>query len=593
MQVEKKVSFWRIFFASLLALVVSSILFWVIFFSVLGASLKPASFSIKEKSILHITLDETIRETTVSRFNSEMLEFEKWIGLSDVLIALEVAAKDDKVSGLFIDIDGAPMGFSTLHEFRSGIEKFKESGKFVVAYNSGEMISQKALLFSSVADESYVFHTSVIEFLGLGAELMYFKNMLDKLSIEMQVIRGENNDFKSAVEPYFLDKMSDSSRLQTQRILDVLWSEYKEVLGKSRNIPVSVLDSIAENALVRRGTSAAQHKLYDATKYRDEVVAILKEKSGIESDKELNLVDFSKYVRNKSNDKKILEEAKDPNIAVLFAQGEITTDGDGLASNTIVRDIRKIRENKSIKALVLRVNSPGGSALASDEIYRELTLLAESKILIVSMGDVAASGGYYIAAPAHKIYAQRSTITGSIGVFGVLPYTGKLFREKIGIDFDYVQTNRYASMSLNKKLSPAEFGFVQEEVDAIYTDFLALVAKGRKMNVEDVKKIAKGRVWMGEDAVKIGLVDELGSLTDAMKYAAHKADIAEPKFTYFPKAEEDKLGQLLMSLAGDEMKSSFAKSNLGRETQKLIHIIKSASNVSGTQARLPFLIEIE
>lgn len=593
MQVEKKVSFWRIFFASLLALVVSSILFWVIFFSVLGASLKPASFSIKEKSILHITLDETIRETTVSRFNSEMLEFEKWIGLSDVLIALEVAAKDDKVSGLFIDIDGAPMGFSTLHEFRSGIEKFKESGKFVVAYNSGEMISQKALLFSSVADESYVFHTSVIEFLGLGAELMYFKNMLDKLSIEMQVIRGENNDFKSAVEPYFLDKMSDSSRLQTQRILDVLWSEYKEVLGKSRNIPVGVLDSIAENALVRRGTSAAQHKLYDATKYRDEVVAILKEKSGIESDKELSLVDFSKYVRNKSNDKKILEEAKDPNIAVLFAQGEITTDGDGLASNTIVRDIRKIRENKSIKALVLRVNSPGGSALASDEIYRELTLLAESKILIVSMGDVAASGGYYIAAPAHKIYAQRSTITGSIGVFGVLPYTGKLFREKIGIDFDYVQTNRYASMSLNKKLSPAEFGFVQEEVDAIYTDFLALVAKGRKMNVEDVKKIAKGRVWMGEDAVKIGLVDELGSLTDAMKYAAHKADIAEPKFTYFPKAEEDELGQLLMSLAGDEMKSSFAKSNLGRETQKLIHIIKSASNVSGTQARLPFLIEIE
>ncbi len=593
MQVEKKASFWRIFFASLLALVVASILFWVIIFAVIGSSIKSKPFQVGEKAVLHITLDESIRETTVSRFNSNTLEFEKWIGLNDILMALEIAAKDDNVSGLFIDIDGAPMGFSTLHEFRSGLEKFKASGKFIVAYNSGEMISQKALLLSSVANESYVFPTSVLEFLGLGTELMYFKNMLDKLSIEMQVIRGENNDFKSAVEPYFLDKMSDSSRLQLDRILEVLWSEYKATLGKSRNIGVNKLDSIAENALVRRGSMATKFKFYDGEKYRDEVISLLKEKSGTAEDKELNLVDFAKYVRNKSNDKKILDDAKKPNVAVLFAEGEISKEGNGIASETLVKDIRKIRENKDIKALVLRVNSPGGSALASDEIWRELSLLAQSKTLVVSMGDVAASGGYYIAAPAHCIFAQRSTITGSIGVFGVLPYTGKLFREKLGIDFDYAQTNRHATMSLNKKLTPEQFGFVQDEVNAIYDDFLALVAQGRKLNIDQVKKIAKGRVWMGEDALKIGLVDKLGGLQDAMRYAAEQVELKDPVYTYYPKPEEDKIGELVMSLAGDEMKSTFGKSQIGKEAQKFLSIIKTTSSIAGVQARLPFFIEIE
>lgn len=593
MQTEKKTSFGKIFLASLLALVVSGILFWVIVFAIAGSAFKETPFEIKDKAILHLTLDNPVRETSSFKFNPNTLEFDKFIGLSDILIALDYAAEDKKISGIFIDISGAPMGFSTMHELRSGIAKFKESGKFVVAYNSGETISQKAMLLSAVADESYVFPTSVVEFLGLGAELMYFKNMFDKLAVEMQVFRGENNDFKSAVEPYFLDKMSDSSRVQTQRLIDALWLEYREALGKSRNVSVKYLDSLAENGLVRRGTHAVNLKLYDGTKYRDEIIEILKAKSGIASDEELNLVDFNKYARTKSEDRKVLDESKNPNIAVLFAEGEISKDGDGMSSDNLVKEIRKIRESKDIKALVLRVNSPGGSALASDEIWRELSLLAGSKTLVVSMGDVAASGGYYIAAPAHYIFAQRSTITGSIGVFGVLPYTGKMFKEKLGIDFDFVQTNQYGNISINKKLSAGEMKMIQEEVQDIYIEFLDLVSKGRNLPIEKVKSIAKGRVWIGEDALKIGLVDEIGGLRDAMNYAAKKAEIDKPVYTYYPKDEKDNISELLMAFAGDEMKINNNALSIGKEGQRFLEIFRLVSEMKGAQARLPFLIEIE
>jgi len=356
---------------------------------------------------------------------------------------------------------------------------------------------------------------------------------------------------------------------------------------------VNYLDSIAENALVRRGTHAVAMKLYDGTKYRDEIMAMLKEKSGIDADKELNLVDFYKYARNKSEDKKVLDESKDPNIAVLFAAGDISKDGDGISSDKLVKDIRKIRENKNIKALVLRVNSPGGSALASDEIWRELTLLAETITLVVSMGDVAASGGYYIAAPAHRIFAQRSTITGSIGVFGVLPYTGKMFKEKIGIDFDFVKTNEYSVMSLNKKLTTNEFQMIQDEVDDIYTEFLDIVAKGRNLSLDQVKKIAKGRVWIGEDALRIGLVDELGGLRKAMAYAAQKADLEKPVYDYYPKQDRDKFSELFMALASEDMQSKMPKSALGKEALKMLELIRMASDMNGVQARLPFFIEIQ
>jgi protease-4 len=593
MSATRQVSFWKIFFASLFALVAATILFWLVFFAIIGSSFKQEPFSVQEKSILHITLEEPIMETTGGEFNPNSFSFDKQLGIHDVLIALDEAAKDDNISGIFIDINSAPMGFSTLHEFRNGLERFKESGKFIMAYNSGESISQKALLLSSVADENYIFPSTMVEFLGLGAELMFFKNMLDKLDIEMQVVRGEGNDFKSAVEPFFLDKMSDSSRMQMQRILDVLWTEYKDVLGKSRNLKPNYLDSLAQNALIRRGTHAVDYKLVDGTKYYDEILSLLKEKTGIEKDDDLELVSFYKYVSKKADDKKVLDEVNEPNIAVLVAAGDISVDGEGIASNKLVKEIRDIRENDDIKALVFRVNSPGGSALASDEIWRELSLLAEKKKLIVSMGDVAASGGYYISAPAHRIFAQRSTITGSIGVFGVIPYTGKMFSDKLGITFDYVNTNDHANFSLNRKMSDTEKNIIQDEVNAIYYDFLNIVAKGRKLDLAKVKTLAKGRVWMGEDALEIGLVDELGGIRDAMAYAAKLAKIEKPVYDYYPKQERNKFNEILMAISEDE--ETRAKINDRRpsaEILRMMEIIKTADQIQGVQMRLPFMFDI-
>jgi protease-4 len=592
MSATRQVSFWKIFFASLLALVAATVIFWIMFFAVIGSSFKQKPFSVKDKSVLHITLDEPVMETTGAEFNPNSFTIDKRLGIHDILIALDEAAKDDKVSGIFLEINSAPMGFSTLHEFRNGLERFKESGKFIVAYNSGEMLSQKGLLLSSVADESYIFPSTMVEFLGLGAELMFFKNMLDKLDIEMQVIRGEGNDFKSAVEPYFLEKMSDSSRMQMQRLLDALWTEYKDALGKSRNVKPEYLDSLAQNALVRRGTHAVDYKLVDGVKYYDEVLALLKERTGVENDDDLEMVSFYRYASKKADNKKVLDEAKDPNIAVLVAAGDISVDGNGIASSKLVKEIREIRENEDIKAVVFRVNSPGGSALASDEIWRELTLLAETKKLVVSMGDVAASGGYYIAAPAHRIFAQRSTITGSIGVFGVLPYAGKMFENKLGITFDYVSTNDHGVLSLTRKMNPTEIGIIQDEVNEIYKDFLNIVAKGRKLDLEQVKQIAKGRVWIGEDALAIGLVDEIGGIRDAMAYAAKLAEIEKPIYDYYPKQERNKFNEILMAIGDEEMQAKMKDRKLSAEVMRMFELVKSAEQIQGVQMRLPFIFDI-
>jgi protease-4 len=594
MTTTKSTSFWKIFFAALLALVVGSILFWIITFGIIGSAFKTEPFTVKDKSVLHITLKEPIRETTSAKFNPNTFELDKNIGLADAMIAIEAAAEDKNISGIFIDISSASMGFATMYEFRESIENFKKSGKFVVGYNSGEAVTQSALLFSSVADENYIFPSSMVEFLGFGAELTYLKGMFDKLDVEMQVFRGEDNEFKSAVEPLFMSKMSDSSRLQTQRLMDALWLEYRETVGESRNLSVSLLDSLAENAVVRRGAHAVEQKLFDGVKYHDEVMALLKEKSGIDKKDELKMVDFYRYARKKSEDKKILDAAKSPNVAVLMAAGDISTSGDGIASNDMVKEIRELRENEKIKAVVLRVNSPGGSALASDEMWRELTLLAEKKTLIVSMGDVAASGGYYISAPAHRIFAKRSTITGSIGVFGVLPYTGKMFNEKLGVTFDYVQTNKHSVMSLNKKMNQDELRIVQEEVDQIYIDFTEIVAKGRNLPLDKVKQIAKGRVWIGEDALNIGLVDEIGGLRNAMDYAAKHAKIDKPIYGYYPKKEKGKFDELLLAIVDDEgKKGKLTHSPLGKEALKAFEMMKTVSEIHGVQMRLPFFIEIK
>jgi protease-4 len=589
---EKKVTFGRVFWPSLVAILVVSIISIVIFFFVLGGIINGIGgsepFAVKEKTILHMTLDGVIAEKSSTKFEVMSLETENKMGLSDLLYGLEKAKTDNKIKGIFIELNNVQCGFATAKEIRSAINDFEKSGKFAVAYSSGEVVTQKEYYIASAANEIYGFPTSTVEFVGLGAELMFFKNTLDKLEVEMQVIRGKNNDFKSAVEPFFRTEMSDSSRHQINTYLTSIWSDIRNDISKDRKISINRLNEIAENMEVRRATDAVSVGLFDNVKYRDEVLSMLREKIKIKESDELNLQSFEKYAKKKFMLQQQLN-ADQANLAVILAEGDVSVDGDGLTSEKICKYIKEARLDKNIKTIVLRVNSPGGSALASDEIWREVQLANAKKTVIVSMGDVAASGGYYIASPAHKIFADPSTITGSIGVFGVIPYTGKMLENKIGLTFDRASTNKHAVLSTNRKLTESEMEIIQSEVDEIYAQFLSRVAEGRGMTTEAVNVIARGRVWTGVDAKRIGIVDELGGISDAIRYAAKKAGIKETKIKYWPEVKEDPFAEILEQFnEQNETSTQIKAEKLPAELKRYYQQLKKLESYQGIQMRMPF-----
>ena len=592
---EKKVTFGRIFWPSLVAMLIASILGLILFFLILGGVIggltESPSYSIEDKTILHMSLKGEIAENSSSTFNPAEMGIENKIGLSDLLFGLEKAKTDDKIKGVFMEIDNLQCGFATAREIRNAINDFEKSGKFVVAYNGGEVITQKEYYISSAANEVYAFPTSTMEFVGLGAELMFFKNTLDMLEVEMQVIRGKNNDFKSAVEPFFRTEMSDSSRLQIEKYLSSIWSDIRIDISRDRKISASELNDIAENLKVRRAADAVKMKMMNATKYRDEVLAILVKKSGAKNVDDLEFNEFEKYAKKKFYNDQIGIKFGKPNIAVILAEGDVSVDGAGLSSQKICKYLREARLDKNIKTIVLRVNSPGGSALASDEIWREVKLANQKKKVIVSMGDVAASGGYYIASPADRIFAEPTTITGSIGVFGVIPFTGNMLQNKLGLTFDRAQTNKHSVLSTNRRLSPEEFATIQEEVDAIYLDFLNRVSAGRGMTVEAVNAIARGRVWTGTDALNIGLVDQLGGIKEAINYAAKQAGIKDQKIRYWPEKKEDPIFELIEDLTKEEeasIKSSYSK--MPESLKFYYQQLKKLEQLKGIQMRMPYEI---
>lgn len=592
---ERKVGFGRIFWPSLVAALIVSVLGSIIFVLVVGgfisglSDLKPEPLKVKDKTVLHLTLEGQVAEKSDASFSKSSFSFSNKIGLSDLLLGFKQAAKDKNISGVFLDLKGADMGFASAKELRDAINKFEESGKFVVSYSSGEMISQKEYYLASASNFSYAFPTSAMQFNGLGAELMYFKNTLDKLGVEMQVIRGSNNDFKSAVEPFFRGDLSDSSRLQIERYLNSIWFNIRTDISKDKNISIEQLDEIAENLSIHRAQDAVQYKLIDKTMYRDEVIDLIKEKAGVTDDK-LNLISFEKYAKKKFKQDQVLISADKPNVAVILSQGDIATNGDGISSKEICKLFQDVRKNKSIKTVVFRVNSPGGSALASDEIWREVKLTNKSKKVIVSMGDVAASGGYYVSTPASRIFAEPSTITGSIGVFGVVPFIGDMLTDKLGLTFDRAMTNKHAVLSLNKKLTKEELSFLQEEVDKIYQDFLSRVAEGRGMSVAEVNRIARGRVWTGTDALKIGLVDEIGGISDAIEYASKQAGIDEAKVLYYPLQKEDPFAELMEKIQEEEFAKTSNEESVSEELLAYYARLKALDNMIGIQMRLPFYL---
>lgn len=595
---QKKLTFGRIFWPSFVAVLVASIVGSIIFIFVVSGiigSMAPKQSTVKAEpnSVLHIKLDGVIAEKTSSNLNISTFKMDTNLGLSDLLHGLEKAKTDNNIKGIFLDLGSVSCGYATAKEIRNAINDFEKSGKFVVAYNSGEVVGLGKYYISSAANEVYGFPTSTMEFLGLGGELTFFKKTFDKLDIEVEIIRGKNNDFKSAVEPFFLEKMSDSSRLQMETYVNNIWKEMRNDIATDRKLNAEDLNTYAENMSIKRVKDAVKYKLIDDVKYRDEVIDIIKKKVKLGTNDELKLVEFEKYAKSKFRNDQILMQDNEPNIAVVIASGDISVDGNGMTSKEVCKLLRDARANKSIKTVVLRINSPGGSALASDEIWREVKLTNEKKKVIVSMGDLAASGGYYIATPATRIFAEPTTITGSIGVFGMIPYTGDFMRNTLGFSFDYVKTNKHSAFSLNRKLTPEELASIQEEVDAIYMDFLERVAEGRKITVEQANKIARGRVWTGSDAINIGLVDELGGLKDAINYAAKTAGIKEQKVLYYPLVEENPLEALMEQLNTEKGATISAKMQIPTELLKQYEKLTQLENMTGIQMRIPFVIDFK
>lgn len=595
---ERKVTFGRIFWPSLWAALIVSILGLIIWLIVISAFVgsfdNSSSLKLEDGTVLHMKLEGKIAERGSTSFNPGTFQVDRKLGLSDILYGLEHAKTDKKIKGVFIELDALSCGYASAREIRNAINDFEESGKFVVAYNSGEVVTQKEFYVTSAVNETYGFPSSNLAFLGLGAELTFFKKALDKLDVEIQIIRGSDNHFKSAVEPFFRESMSDSSRVQIERYINSIWDDVCDEIAKDRGITREKLNEIADGALVQDVTDAVKYKLIDEVKYRDEVMDIIAKKVGEKDGNDVELYSFAKYAKKRFEQNQVLIEGDNPNIAVILAEGGVSRSGDGLTSEEICELFKDARNNESIKTVVFRVNSPGGSALASDEIWREVKLTNAKKTVIVSMGDLAASGGYYISAPATTIFAEPTTITGSIGVFGMIPYTGDMLQNHLGLTFDRAATNKHSILTTNKRLTEEEMKMIQDGVDDIYDDFKEVVANGRGMTKEAVNQVGRGRVWTGRDALEIGLVDKLGGLKDAIDYAAKKSGISDQKVLYYPIVKEDKFGEILEQLENDASVSVDASGvKLPAELIEHYKTLKSLESYQGIQMRMPYTINVE
>lgn len=512
------------------------------------------------------------------------------IGLNDVLNNIEKAAKDPNIVGIYLDLSEISSGMANMQEVREKLVNFKSSGKWIVSY--AENYSQGAYYLASVSDEIYLNPQGMILFKGLYTQMVFLKNMLEKIEVEPQIIRGPNNQFKSAVEPLMYDKMSEANRIQTDKLLNSAWNEMLEAVSESRGISKAELNQIADDLTVSNAKKALEVKFVDGLIYKDELLAKLREKTQTAEKEKIEQVTLSKYTHAV-----VGESTRSRNkIAVIYAVGEIAG-GEGsessIGSEDLSKTIRKAREDDNVKAIVMRVNSPGGSALASEIIRREVELAKNTKPFIVSMGNVAASGGYWISTNADYIFADPTTITGSIGVFGVIPNMKKLFNNKLGITFDKAMTNKNGDfIDVMEPLSPFQQAKIQEEVVEIYDNFTSLVARTRNLRQTYVDSIGQGRVWTGVDALQIGLVDELGGLEKAVAYAAEKAQVAaDYKLTEMPE-QKDPFKQLIEEMSGQSRTKALLKEQLG-SYYEYVEFMHKVSEMKGVQARMPFYIQFQ
>jgi protease-4 len=605
--------FFKFMFASMLGFILGSVVIAVIFVvMIIGAvaslgtafSMETKPTTVVNNSVLLMRLDHPIVDR--GQEDGMLLDFGPFrgmgeMGLNDILDNIDKAKRDERIKGIFLDLGMVNARMATMKEIRDKLLEFKaESGKPIVAY--GDVFTQGTYYLASAADQVYLVPEGDLDFRGLQTEMMFYKGLFDKLDIEVQFIRGSNNKFKSYGEAFTETEMSPANEQQMKVLVHGLWDHYLGTIAETRKIDKARLNGIADSLLIRRAPDAVTYGLIDGVKYRDEVLTLLKEKMGLDSDKEIAFAGIGKYTRSivpeaKIEGKRSLK-SKLPKVAVVYAQGDIM-DGEGsdgvIGGTSMSAAIREAREDTTVKAIVLRVNSPGGSGLASDIIWREVKLATAVKPVVVSMGDVAASGGYYISCAANKIYADPTTITGSIGVFGMIPNMQGFFNNKLGITFDGVHTNTYAGMmTVNRALTADEKRIIQQFIDHFYDTFTSRVAEGRHMTQAQVDSIAQGRVWTGVDAKRIGLVDELGGLEAAVKDASQLAGLTEGGFRIvnYP-AQEDVFQELIKELNG-EAKSWVSEQVFGTDALllKQFEQVRRVRQLSGVQARMPFELEV-
>ena len=581
-------SFFKIVFASMLGFL---LMIFALVFIVIGIAAASGGEKVvkpKENTILHLTFDSPIQDRTQENPFGDLdlggFGNSGGTGLNDILNNIDKAASNPNIIGIFLDISVIPSGIATIEEIRNALLEFKKSGKFIYAYS--EAFTQSSYYLATVADQIYLHPTGMAELKGLRSEILFFKGTLDKLGVEPQVFR--HGKFKSAVEPFIQEQLSDANREQIRSYIGSIWNHLVAGIAQGRKITETQVQEIASGILVTNGEKAVEYKLIDALKYRDEVLDILKEKAKAEEIDKIEFISIAKMTDVKDTESK----SGTDKIAIVFAEGDIV-DGEGgqgkVGSEEFSKAIRKARLDDKVKAVVLRINSPGGSALASETIWREVMLTKKVKPVIASMGNVAASGGYYIAAPADTIVASPNTITGSIGVFGLF-FNAKGLVNQLGVTVDTVKTNPYADiMTSSRAVTAQEREVIQQEIERIYDNFITRVSEGRHMSKADVDSIAQGRVWSGVDAKRLGLVDVFGGLETAIEIAAKKAGITEYRLTSLP-YQEDPIQKFIKQMSG-ESESAVMQKALG-ESYRYYEQLEHLRSMKSYQARLPYEIEL-
>ncbi len=594
--------FFKFFFASLLALTVAGVLFIIVFFAMIGAVTSSLTSGIsseekvftQEKSILSIDLSDQFMElgqkNMLAMFTGGKNESP---GLSEILRSIEHAKTDDKIKGIYLKTNGYSNGLATAQQLRDALKNFKESGKFIYAY--GDYIPQADYYIASVADSIFINPLGSVEIKGLASRIMFFKGAFDKLEIKPVIFYA--GQFKSATEPFRMEKMSEQNRIQLAELQDGIWEEYLNAFSEFTKAEKSEINSWTQQGLIQDAHDAIKYKLISGTKYKDQIEDLLREKVDLKEDDDVRLANIMDYARNTPSN------TNTDHIALLIAEGNIV-DGSSsnseaqIASEDIIKEIRKIKKDDKIKAVVLRINSPGGSALASEVILRELNLLNEKKPLIVSMGDLAASGGYYIACQADSIFAMPTTITGSIGVFGMMFNTQSFFNNKLGITYDTEKNAPYADFpNLNREMTAQEKTFIQRGVDSIYYTFKSRVAEGRNKSIEYVDSVGQGRIWTGYAALENGLIDGIGDLNRAFESAAAIADLESYKIVTFP-SKEDKFDKIFKALSNNSisekiMAEQFLQQELGQDYKWFSTLRDMRKQQSNIWMLMPFIPEVK